>query len=265
MKLYNGECLEVMDLLIEQGVKVDAIICDPPYGTTACKWDSVIPFDTMWERLNKLIKPNGAIVLFGSEPFSSALRMSNIKNYKYDWVWDKVKNGHPLNAKKQPMRKTENIIIFYKKQCLYNPQKKDDGIEKGIERLSKKSKKRHKSKDLTGKFESLSRDFYTAEELRYSLPSNILEIHGKKAECNPKNVVHPTQKPVALMEYLIKTYTNENELVLDFTMGSGSTGVACKNTGRDFIGIELDKGYYDIACNRIKETHVDLLNYVGVK
>ena len=121
MKLYNGDCLETMDVLIEQGVKVDSIICDPPYGTTACKWDSVIPFDKMWERLNKLIKPNGAIVLFGSEPFSSALRMSNIKNYKYDWVWNKVAITNPMLAKKQPLRCLENILLFYKKQPTYNP------------------------------------------------------------------------------------------------------------------------------------------------
>lgn len=232
-KLYNGDCLEVMDRLAEEGIIVDVIICDPPYGTTACKWDTVIPFEDMWKRLNKLIKPNGAIVLFGSEPFSSALRMSNIKNYKYDWIWEKeIGTGH-LNAKKQPLRNSENISIFYKKQPLYRPQ-----LEKGSP-----------YKAFTGK-----------------IPENY--NHSKKVETinngfrYPKTVVkfktqrqgfHPTQKPTDLLEYLIKTYTNENELVLDFTMGSGSTGVACMNTNRKFIGIELDENYFNIAKQRIEE------------
>ena len=249
--LIKGNCLEVMKTIPDGSI--DAIITDPPYGTTACKWDSVIDFKLMWEQLNRIIKPNGAIVLFGSEPFSSALRMSNIKNYKYDWVWDKVKGGHPLNAKRQPLRVYENICVFYKKQCLYNPIKKDDGIEKGVERLSKKSLKKHKSKELTGKFETQERSFFKAEELRYSLPKNIISFNSKNNECNPRKILHPTQKPVLLMEYLIKTYTNENETVLDFTMGSGTTGVACVNTNRNFIGIEKDENYFNIAKKRVAE------------
>jgi site-specific DNA-methyltransferase (adenine-specific) len=235
MKLYNGECLEVMDLLIEQGVKVDSIICDPPYGTTACKWDSVIPFDEMWLRLNKLIKPNGAIVLFGSEPFSSALRMSNIKNYKYDWIWNKVKPSGHLNAKNRPMTLIENVVIFNVKKDNYYPIMTDQ--------KPRKSESPKKHSEVYGKQRAVSKIIDKKH------PKQIIEI----SNANQKGKVHPTQKPVELMEYLIKTYTNENEIVLDFTMGSGSTGVACKNTGRDFIGIELDKGYYDIACNRIKE------------
>jgi len=248
MKLYNGECLETMDLLIEQGVKVDAIICDPPYGTTACKWDSVIPFDAMWERLNKLIKPNGAIVLFGSEPFSSALRMSNIKNYKYDWVWNKVKPSGHLNAKHRPMTLIENVIIFNVKRENYNP-------------IMTAQKPRTSKNYIDNKKDQYGSEKQVCKVVNKKHPKQIIEI----SNANQKGKQHPTQKPVALMGYLIKTYTNENETVLDFTMGSGSTGVACKNTNRDFIGIELDKGYYDIACKRIKETHVDLLNYVGVK
>ena len=245
-KLYNGECLETMDLLIDQGVKVDAIITDPPYGTTACKWDSVIPFDAMWERLNKLIKPNGAIVLFGTEPFSSALRMSNIKEYKYDWYWNKNRPSGTMLAKKQPMRAVETLSVFYMEQCAYKPIM-TERTEAELKRLSKKSINTNcTSIDGRGYNKTGNR---SDNKLKY--PKNIL---NQKTVFNrsKEKVSHPTQKPVALMEYLIKTYTNENELVLDFTMGSGSTGVACKNLDRNFIGIELDKGYYDIATERIK-------------
>jgi len=245
MKLIQGECLQEMDKLIEQGIKVDAIITDPPYGTTACKWDSVIPFDEMWERLNKLIKPNGTIVLFGSEPFSSALRMSNIKNYKYDWIWEKNKSTGFLNAKKQPLLNYETISIFYKKQSMYNPQKtKADRIYKRGFTIRKKSDCYGDEKNFT----------QVDDGMRY--PKRIQYFNNN--ETNKQ--VHPTQKPVVLMEYLIKTYTNENELVLDFTMGSGTTGVACKNTGRDFIGIELDETYFNIAKDRILRCEKKELN-----
>ena len=241
--LYNGDCLTVMDELINEGVVVDAIITDPPYGTTACKWDSIIPFDEMWLRLNKLIKPNGAIVLFGSEPFSSALRMSNIRNYKYDWVWEKSKATNFLNAKKQPLRAKENISIFYKEQPTYNPQmKKGEAYNKGV-------RKEQTSDDVYGSFEQTE---VKSDGDRY--PRDVL--YFKTAESEGKTF-HKTQKPVALMEYLIKTYTNEGELVLDFTMGSGTTGVACKNLDRHFIGIEMDEGYFDIAKKRIEDTVVE--------
>ena len=223
-----------MDRLIEEGVKVDAIICDPPYGATACKWDTVIPFDDMWERLNKLIKPNGAIVLFGSEPFSSALRMSNIKNYKYDWIWKKEKGLGFLNAKKMPLRDTENISVFYSKPCLYNPQ-----MRKG--KPYKATNKPNLQKGTNNSYKSVET---INNGVRY--PLTTLEFN------RVSKTVHPTQKPTDLLEYLIKTYTNENELVLDFTMGSGSTGVACINTNRRFIGIELDKNYFNIAKERIE-------------
>lgn len=240
VELYSGDCLVEMDKLIERGVKVDAIITDPPYGTTACKWDSIIPFEPMWERLNKLIKTNGAIVLFGSEPFSSALRMSNIKNYKYDWVWEKSKPSNFLNCKKQPMRKYENVSVFYYKQCCYNPQ----GLVYGEFNNNRPSKdKKVKGGYIYGEEKQIGfskAKGYPTNKLKFSNPNN--------------NLSHPTQKPVALMEYLIKTYTNENETILDFTMGSGSTGVACKNLDRNFIGVELDKGYFEIAKERINET-----------
>ena len=232
MKLYKGDCLEVMKTIPDGSI--DAIITDPPYGTTACKWDSVIDFELMWEQLNRIIKPNGAIVLFGSEPFSSALRMSNIKNYKYDWVWNKRMKVGMLNCKRMPLRQHEDLIIFNAKN-VYNPQ-----MTKGKFR----NKKIQPTKDfqtygqLKNPIDNFNDDYY---------PSSIIEFSNAKQ----KGKVHPTQKPIALMEYLIKTYTQENETVLDFTMGSGSTGVAAKNTNRDFIGIEMDDNYFNIATERI--------------
>ena len=242
IRLINGDCLEEMDRLIDEGVKVDAIITDPPYGTTACKWDSVIPFDKMWERLNKLIKDNGAIVLFGSEPFSSALRMSNIKNYKYDWVWEKTRKTGFMQGKCKPLNDYENISIFGNFSLMaqnfngcYNPigAIKTEGKE-----YSNKRKKDHITGDRkNGK----TKESYT------NLPSRVIRFGSET------KTMHPTQKPVELMEYLIKTYTNEGEVVLDFTAGSFSTGVACVNTKRKFIGIELDEGYFNIGKERIKE------------
>jgi DNA modification methylase len=232
-QLMQGDCLELMKQIPE--ASVDAIITDPPYGTTACKWDSVIPFDPMWKELNRVIKPNGAILLFGSEPFSSALRMSNIKRYKYDWVWDKVKTGNPLNAKKCPLPKTENISIFYDKPPSYNPQMI---LREKIKKSGNVNVKNIKCfNGLDGK----------NREYTHRYPTNLISV----SNANQKGKVHPTQKPVALLEYLIRTYTNENETVLDFTMGSGTTGVACANTGRNFIGIEQDAKYFEIAKARI--------------
>ena len=234
--LRQGDCLELMKEIPDGSI--DAIITDPPYGTTACKWDSVIPFEPMWQRINKLIKPNGAIVLFGSEPFSSALRMSNIKQYKYDWVWHKTKPSGHLNAKKQPMRIYENISVFYSKQCYYNPQDLIYG-EFNNDRPSR-------SKKIKGEY-TYGLEKNAGISIAANYPKNVLTFS------NPNNdSLHPTQKPVPLLEYLIKTYTNEGETVLDFTMGSGSTGVACVNTNRNFIGIELDEKYFEIAKKRIE-------------
>ena len=240
IQLIKGDCLEVM-----KGIKdssIDAIITDPPYGTTQCKWDSVIDFKLMWEQLNRIIKPNGAIVLFGAEPFSSTLRVSNIKDYKYDWVWEKTQATGHLNAKRQPLRSNELISVFYKKQCTYNPQKTQGHkpMNRGIRRLSVQNK--------TQVYGKATKELpFGGNTDRYPR-TNIVFKSDKQ-----KSYLHPTQKPVALMEYLIKTYTNEGETVLDFTMGSGSTGVACKNTNRSFIGIELDDKYFNIAKNRINE------------
>jgi len=234
--LYRGDCLEVMDRLIEDGVKVDSIITDPPYGTTACKWDSVIPFEEMWERLNKLIKPNGAIVLFGSEPFSSALRMSNIRNYKYDWIWEKEQGVNFQLCKYQPLKIHETISVFSMKTHNYYPQ--------GLVEINKKKSNSGKGGNLGHHSSEKKRKEYTQKYSNY--PKSIQNFTRERG-------LHPTQKPVALMEYLIKTYTNEGELVLDFTMGSGTTGVACKNIGRSFIGIELDEDYFNIAKERMNE------------
>ena len=242
--------------LIEEGVKVDCILTDVPYGTTACKWDNIIPFEPMWERINKLIKPNGAVTLFGSEPFSSALRMSNIKNYKYDWKWDKVTGGGHLNAKHRPMQRFEDVIVFSKNKHLYNPQMEELTEEEYKKKISKIPKERYRisNSKLTGKRYDLPLLERNLEDYKKRYPSNILVYSKNMKECNNTRRVHPTQKPVDLLEYLIKTYTNENETVLDFTMGSGSTGVACMNTNRKFIGIELDENYFNIAKDRIENS-----------
>ena len=239
--LKKGDCLEIMKSIPDGSI--DAIITDPPYGTTACKWDSVIDFELMWEQLNRIIKKNGAIVLFGSEPFSSALRMSNIKNYKYDWIWDKKRITAPFLAKKQPLRQHEIISVFYKKQCLYNPQPT----------LKSTSKSFSKKEMFDGKGEVYGgmKRSGTRNENQYGYPKTILREIPVMTNMSKEKFLHPTYKPVALMEYLIKTYTNENETVLDFTMGSGTTGVACKNLSRNFIGIELDEKYFEIAKQRL--------------
>ena len=227
-----------MDQLIEQHIKVDMIFTDPPYGTTHCKWDSVIPMEEMWDRINKIIKPNGCVALFGSEPFSSYLRCSNIKNYKYDWYWDKTRGVGFLNAKKQPMKSVETVSIFYNKPCTYNPQMRD----RDKHRVSKNKN----SQIVYGK----AQDDFVGEQLTKKYPVTLLSFSKSSKE---DMQYHSSQKPVSLLEYLILTYTNENETVLDFTMGSGSTGVACGNTNRKFIGIELDTTYCDIAKMRIQD------------
>ena len=238
MKLYNGDCLEIMKSIPDKSV--DAIITDPPYGTTACKWDSVIDFDSMWKQLNRIIKDNGAIVLFGSEPFSSHLRLSNIKNYKYDWIWIKNKGGNFLNSKKMPLKEHEIVSVFYNKIPIYNPQ---------MQKRAKSGLARVKSLIISG---AVKDDSVYGKSVKRKTIYGELRLPSSHQKFNIERGLHPTQKPVKLMEYLIKTYTNEKETVLDFTMGSGTTGVACCNTNRDFIGIELDKDYFKIAQDRIK-------------
>ena len=232
--LYNGDCLELMKQILDKSV--DMILCDLPYGTTACKWDTVIPFEPLWEHYNRVIKDNGAICLFGSEPFSSKLRISNLRMYKYDWIWKKTKAQGFLNSKKMPLKDYENICVFYKRLPVYNPQ----GIIYGNFQNDRKSKY-VKGEDIYGK----EKEFGISHMSNF--PKQIIEFSNPSG----KGQLHPTQKPVELLEYLIKTYTNENELVLDNCMGSGSTGVACKNLNRNFIGIELDENYFNIAKERI--------------
>ena len=238
MRLINGDCLEEMKGIPDGSI--DMILTDPPYGTTACKWDSIIDLPPMWEQLKRVIKPNGAIVMTASQPFTSVLVSSNLQSFKYCWAWDKVLPRGHLNAKRQPLRVIEDICVFYTKQCTYNPQKTKDHKRKVARTRYKKD---GEGEQVYGK--EVRDTFYDSSE-RY--PKTLIQF----STANQSNKEHPTQKPVTLMEYLIKTYTNDGETVLDFTMGSGTTGVACKNLGREFIGIELDKGYYDIAVNRIK-------------
>ena len=233
--LMMGDCLERMKE-IESG-SVDMILTDPPYGTTACKWDSIIPLEPMWEHLKRVIKPNGAIVMTASQPFTSVLVSSNLKMFKLEWIWEKSKaTGHAL-CKKRPLKAHESVIVF------------SDGVESYIPQMT--DGKPYKSK--LGKKESV--EFSTGTKrndnktgARY--PRSVQYFKTSESERN--GYKHPTQKPVALMEYLIKTYTNENETVLDFCLGSGTTGVAAKNLNRKFIGIEMDPSYYDIAQDRIK-------------
>lgn len=256
IELYKGDCLELMKNIPDRSV--DMVLTDPPYGTTACKWDSVIPFEPMWEQLNRIIKDNGAIVLFGSEPFSSALRMSNIKNYRYDLIWKKSTSGSFATANKMPMKYHENISIFYNKLPIYNPQ---------FQEYSDTTKIRFKEGEMVNRSKQLEKSSNNIQNgISFEGKSSISFKRGKFPESvlcfnsvpnsNGKRV-HPTQKPVALLEYLIKTYTLENETVLDFTMGSGTTGVACIKTDRNFIGIELDDNYFNIASERIRQAEIE--------
>ena len=239
--LVNADCLEAMKYIADKSI--DMVLCDLPYGqlgTTACKWDTIIPFDKLWEQYERIIKPNGAIVLTAQQPFTSALVMSNPKIYKYDWYWKKSKPVGFANAKKMPLKDVETISIFYKSLPTYNPQ----GIEK-CNRVISNSTKKIKQNNITaingGAFKT---DTFIQEFTNY--PRQIIEVGVEQG-------LHPTQKPTELFEYLIKTYTNEGEKVLDNCMGSGSTGVACVNLNRSFIGIEMDDKYFEIASKRIND------------
>ena len=237
MELWNGDCLELMKNIPDGSV--DMVLCDLPYGTTACRWDSVIPFGPLWEQYKRICKENAAIVLFGAEPFSSRLRLSAIDIYKYDYTWCKTKPTGFQNAKRQPMRKHENIMVFYREQPVFNQlhlRELDSPVKSGRMRL--RNDEQHRL-GVAGKPDHMTTHTgWQDSVLSFPNPSGAGHLH-------------PTQKPVPLLEHLIKTYTDPGAVVLDNTMGSGSTGVACVNTGRDFIGIELDKGYYDTACARI--------------
>ena len=234
-KLYHGDCLKVMDQLIRERIKFDAIITDPPYGITQCEWDIEIPLNKIWKRINLLRRDTTPIVLFGAEPFSSYLRISNIKEFKYDWIWEKRTGSGFLNANKMPLNSYEVISVFYKKQSYYCP----------IMTKGKSYTVSHKPYDAGcyGKTGFSRRENVTTRFPRKNIKFNIVPNNKK---------IHSTQKPVELMEYLIITYTKEDDIVLDFTMGSGTTGVAAFKLNRNFIGIEIEKEYFDIAESRIK-------------
>ena len=247
IELHHGDCLEVMKEIPDGSV--DMVMTDPPYGTTACKWDSVIPLEPMWEQLKRVIKPNGAIVMTASQPFTTALIASNMKMFKYCWVWEKDNASNFFAAKFQPLNNTEDVIVFStggcnngtKRPVPYNPQGLSDVDIDCVNgrNVGGRIGQAHKTAMKEGREYKQRKSGYPFKTLKYKRDS------GK---------VHPTQKPVALMEYLIETYTNEGETVLDFAMGSGTTGVACKNLGRNFIGIELDPEYFEIAKKRIEDT-----------
>ena len=241
--IYNEDCLEGMKRIPDGSI--DAVICDLPYGTTACAWDSVIPFDKLWEQYRRITKPNAAIVLFGSEPFSSALRMSNIKEYRYDWVWDKINQATGfLNAYKMPMKVHENISVFYREQSTYNPQ-----MRQGTE-------PNHYGKNPAKGFSNVYNISTTGKRDKTldKLPISCLHIEKD----HPSKTIHPTQKPVDLLRYLVLTYTNEGDTVLDNCMGSGTTAIACIKEKRHFIGFELSKEYFDKAQRRIKAEQAQL-------
>lgn len=244
--LMLGDCLERMKEIPDGSV--DMVLCDLPYGTTACKWDSVIPFEPLWAQYRRVCKKNAAIVLTASQPFTSALVMSNANEYRCAWVWAKGKAGNFAIAKTQPLRVTEDILVFSRERHTYNPQMTQ--AKKKNMRPRNKGYKQAENGTTQGIASGL---FVCSENHREDLrhPTNLLDFKSTEGECNNVNRVHPTQKPVALMEYLIKTYTNENETILDNTMGSGTTGVACMNLKRWFIGIEQDQTYFDIARTRI--------------
>ena len=236
--LIHGDCLELMKDIPDGSI--DMILADLPYGTTACKWDTIIPFDLLWEQYERVIKDNGAIVLTSDEPFTSQLINSNIKKFRYKWIWKKSYSTGFMNANKMPLKNIEDVLVFYKRLPTYNPQ--------GIIEINKKQvRKKDKGTTIYNDM-GLKEGEYTQKFTNY--PNQVIETTKKE------KTHHPTQKPVALFEYLIKTYTNEGDTVLDNVMGSGTTGVACKSLNRNFIGMELDENYFNIAKERIEKHEV---------
>jgi site-specific DNA-methyltransferase (adenine-specific) len=235
-RLFNGDCLELMKRIPDKFI--DLILCDLPYGTTQCKWDSVIPFEPLWDQYRRIAKDNAAIVLTASQPFTTSLIASNMAEFKYCWVWDKGNPTNVANAKRQPLKYHEDVAVFYRKQCTYNPIKWE-GKPNHVQGANAKVRKAESVGDLGRVADDLS-------GLKY--PRSIVDIPKHSSQCG----LHPTQKPVALMEYLVKTYTNRGDKVLDNCMGSGTTGVACANTERHFIGMEMNAEYFAIAKDRIE-------------
>jgi site-specific DNA-methyltransferase (adenine-specific) len=239
-KIYLGDCLELIPKHIEDK-SIDMIFCDLPYGTTQNKWDSVIDLDKLWTGYKRVIKDNGAIVLFAAQPFTSALIMSNPKMFKYDWIWQKPKGTGHLNAKKQPMRDKEDVLVFYKKQCTYNPQ-----MTEGAPYKDKAGKDHTKNTSMTGSYGSYTNYREVNKGVRY--PKQVQQFGVVE-----RGTLHPTEKPLEIVEYMIKTYTNEGDLILDNTCGSGTTGRGAKNLNRDYIMMEMDKEYYEIANKRLQD------------
>lgn len=242
MNLINGDCLIKMKDIADKSI--DCIICDLPYGTTKCPWDVIIPFDQLWTEYNRIIKDNGAIILFGQEPFSSLLRTSNLENYKYDIYWEKERLTNISQVKRRVGKTVETISIFYKKQCIYNPQM--------VQYNGPKRTNKVKNGTLGKLVDEQEKKVYEYEDNGTRYPTQVWKF---QRDCLTSNL-HPTQKPLALIEELVKTFTNENDVVLDNCMGSGTTGVACKKLNRKFIGIELDPNYFNIAKNRIENETV---------
>lgn len=248
VRLIQGDCLEVMDKMIEKGIKVDMILADLPYGTTQNKWDSIIPLDKLWERYDKIIKDDGAILLFSQTPFDKILGSSNLDLLKYEWIWEKNKATGFLNSKKMPLKAHENILVFYKKLPAYNPQ----NLVKKMKPTINKGDRGNKSQGAGGtNYGQATKDSIQEYE---NYPKDVLRFG---VVMKP---VHPTEKPVDLLEYFINTYTYENELILDNTCGSGSTLVAAKNLKRKAIGIELEEKYCEIAKQRLENTNTNKLN-----
>jgi DNA modification methylase len=235
VNLYLGNCLDILKEIEDNSVNM--VLCDLPYGTTACSWDSIIPLQPLWEQYNRICKENAAMVFTAVQPFTTILAASNIKNFKYEWIWEKPQGTNPMNAKVMPLKSHENILVFYRKKPTYNPQMWFSTPYSGF------SSETSKIGEVYNKAKSKHRD--NPEGSRY--PKTILKFKQEKG-------LHPTQKPVELMRYLIKTYSNKNDVILDNTMGSGTTGVACVLENRKFIGIEKDEKYFKVAQDRIKNT-----------
>jgi len=240
-KIYNEDCLEGMKRIPDKSV--DMILCDLPYGTTACKWDTIIPFEPLWEQYERVIKDDGAIVLNGAEPFSSVLRVSKLELYKYDWIWRKNKSTNHLNSKFQPLKNYEKISVFSKAASTYSPKGNMKYYPQGVVALDSPKQNTRKGTKI-GETYNTSPNVSTLQKYK-NYPKSVIEFQ------TDSNTIHPTQKPIALFEYLIRTYTNENETILDNCMGSGTTAISCINTNRNFIGFELDEKYFNLANDRI--------------
>ncbi len=241
VNLHLGDCLDILPTLADNSV--DMVLVDLPYGTTACKWDSIIPLDKLWEQYNRICREDGAMVFTAAQPFTTILAASNLENFRYEWIWEKPQGTNPMNAKVMPLKSHENILVFYRKKPVYNPQMWYSTPYSGF------SSDESKIGEVYGSAKSKHRD--NPDGSRY--PKTVLRFKQQKG-------FHPTQKPIELMEYLIKTYTNQGDTVLDNTMGSGTTGVACMNTSRNFIGIEKEEQYFKIAENRINNPLLSAMN-----